>query len=1333
MLELFTRNPLLKKPLFFADTRRELSINGVGDELKMMGFEETRVSLVQHASMENGGLDSQDMNSGGDGMKATGSRLGFLSEGASNDSLQGNSNCNVKDEIRVPLNSESKDDPVKEGIRVPFASGTISYSVEEENRVSLDSRADSCSLKEEERAHLISETQSKDKRFKVRGSNSRRDAVKNGNSKLGFSSSDEKSELTSQVGPGHPSSYSSLPDTTKHSTNQTTVSSGPNKSQDESCGPPCTDTNTENYEQRSMDSGLGTHSKGEETNLGSPSVDYSDPGGDTLKVDFSTQVGFGGLSYQHSSSNIDSYIADDNFRVPISINDSEKYSLKRFKLGDMVWGKVKSHPWWPGHIYNEAFASVSVKRNRREGYALVAFFGDSSYGWFDEMELIPFEPNYAEKSHQTSSRAFMKAVEEAVDEVGRRRALGLACRCRRPNNFRPTSVEGYFAVDVEDYEVGGVYSTKQIKDSRDSFQPMEFISFVRSMGVMPRSSEHKTLEGIKNMTTVLAYRKAVFEEFDDTYAQAFGMQPVRPSATDPSKHAEIAPRAPLSGPLVIAEALGEKKSSSKLAKSKDLLKKDKYLFKRRDEPNEHPSITSKESQARQAKLEHAFDFEEDESYAPAASNYIFQKRNPPNDTKAEYKEPRDQDARPSSREVTPEPKTMSIAKETGKVQSVSDKGKGVAHSDSIGEADQAPHSQDGPLTAMESIARLPENHSSVPVNNMTEKSVFPEMNKLNGTSSRVSFAEPTLSLRSEVSESSDSSRAGNFSGNSVAEIFRLEDKKAEAVGPKTSQISTSGAQSKGPSKLYKKISGQSDVSLAVKKVKGLKRVASDMEGGEMKKKKKKVKDSDAKASHEVPRVRKEGEAVLKKPVIQGVALSSTPSDGGPAIELMLSQLLEDLMCLTLDPFHGRERNCATNVRKVFLKFRSLVYQKSLNPVGTEPELPDPHPPKLAGNRASFPESSEPETLKRAKALKTVDKSGNDLAKPSRKRSISDQGQNANSDAARRMKKLKELKSIVQAKQSGQKLPDSTQKAAESSQKMPDSSDRKLESGKAPAILVEPTVLSMKFPEGRGLPSEPQLRATLARFGPLDLSGTRFFRRSGICRVVFRYKKSAQAAYNSAMRSSFFGPGVNYMLKEVQNKPQQATEPQENLADSGKPGFSSERQAVKLKSILKKPAAEEAPGGTPREGPRVKFLLAAEESRGKHSSSAGAISDADVNNNFKPGFGSSSSSPIASSSGSGSGSSSVGSGLLPLPVNVSSFDESVGMSYVGKGYAQYPQQQHAGFRYNEGRDAKMGSEGEERESRGGVDISRQMLNLLMRCSDIVSDVKCALGYVPYHPL
>nr|KYP71216.1 Putative oxidoreductase GLYR1 [Cajanus cajan] len=285
------------------------------------------------------------------------------------------------------------------------------------------------------------------------------------------------------------------------------------------------------------------------------------------------------------------------------------------EVGDMVWGKVKSHPWWPGHIYNEAFASPSVRRSKREGHFLVAFFGDSSYGWFEPAELIPFDANFAEKSQQTNSRTFLRAVEEAVDEACRRRGLGLACKCRNGANFRPTNVEGYFCVDVEDHEPGGLYSDLQIRKARNGFKPSEALAFVKQLAVAPHDSGHGSIEFSNNKATLSAYRKAVFEQFDETYAQAFGVQPMRP--THPQSKPLGQPgnvrhptRAPLSGPLVTSEAWGGGKSTTKSVKVKESLKKDKYLLKRRDDPNNSVQLAYNEEKS------------------DAAARYVFQKRAP---------------------------------------------------------------------------------------------------------------------------------------------------------------------------------------------------------------------------------------------------------------------------------------------------------------------------------------------------------------------------------------------------------------------------------------------------------------------------------------------------------------------------------------------------------------------------------------------------------------------------------------------------------------------------------------------------------------------------------
>lgn len=232
-----------------------------------------------------------------------------------------------------------------------------------------------------------------------------------------------------------------------------------------------------------------------------------------------------GSQYNSLLSEFDDYVANEKS----GLTGTSRALIFGFEVGDLVWGKVKSHPWWPGHIFNEAFATSQVRRTRREGHILVAFFGDSSYGWFDPAELIPFDPNYSEKSRQTTSRNFVKAVEEAVDEASRRCAVGLSCKCRNPYNFRATNVEGYFAVDVPDYEPYAVYSANQISKSRDSFKPSETLAFIKQMAVLPFGGDPKNLDFVKDRATVFALRKAAFEEFDETYAQAFGVRSGRQS------------------------------------------------------------------------------------------------------------------------------------------------------------------------------------------------------------------------------------------------------------------------------------------------------------------------------------------------------------------------------------------------------------------------------------------------------------------------------------------------------------------------------------------------------------------------------------------------------------------------------------------------------------------------------------------------------------------------------------------------------------------------------------------------------------------------------------
>lgn len=154
-----------------------------------------------------------------------------------------------------------------------------------------------------------------------------------------------------------------------------------------------------------------------------------------------------------------------------------------FEVGVLVWGKVKSHPWWPGRTIDEATASSSVKQTKIVGFLFVAFFGDNTDGWLVTTELLLFELHYHEKS-KIQTQAFLVAVQEAIYKVNKRAAPGLACRCLDPFNFKPASAPGLLQVDLCGYKEGAIYSMDQVEWSPEEF-PVEMLSFLQQLGLRP--------------------------------------------------------------------------------------------------------------------------------------------------------------------------------------------------------------------------------------------------------------------------------------------------------------------------------------------------------------------------------------------------------------------------------------------------------------------------------------------------------------------------------------------------------------------------------------------------------------------------------------------------------------------------------------------------------------------------------------------------------------------------------------------------------------------------------------------------------------------------------
>lgn len=121
--------------------------------------------------------------------------------------------------------------------------------------------------------------------------------------------------------------------------------------------------------------------------------------------------------------------ADTSENKDLEMEDLGDEGYGGFSVGDFVWGKIKSHPWWPGRIYDPSDASDFALKLRQKNRLLVAYFGDGTFAWCHPSQLKPFEENFEDMVKQSSSRAFVNSVQEAVNEVGRLMDLKISSSC----------------------------------------------------------------------------------------------------------------------------------------------------------------------------------------------------------------------------------------------------------------------------------------------------------------------------------------------------------------------------------------------------------------------------------------------------------------------------------------------------------------------------------------------------------------------------------------------------------------------------------------------------------------------------------------------------------------------------------------------------------------------------------------------------------------------------------------------------------------------------------------------------------------------------------------
>ncbi|KAK9724051.1 hypothetical protein RND81_05G044500 [Saponaria officinalis] len=185
-------------------------------------------------------------------------------------------------------------------------------------------------------------------------------------------------------------------------------------------------------------------------------------------------------------------VRDLDSSVVKRVNKSRKKG--GFCAYDLVWGKVRSHPWWPAQIFEPDDASEQAKKHYRSKSYLVAYFGDQTFAWNDEAKLKPFAPHFSQMAKQSSAEAFRHAVDCALDEAARRAEFGLSCHCIADDVYSKLKVQVVKNAGIR--EKSHIQKGGDILYTASSFEPVKFLDYVKNLAQVPHLKDRVGLEHV---------------------------------------------------------------------------------------------------------------------------------------------------------------------------------------------------------------------------------------------------------------------------------------------------------------------------------------------------------------------------------------------------------------------------------------------------------------------------------------------------------------------------------------------------------------------------------------------------------------------------------------------------------------------------------------------------------------------------------------------------------------------------------------------------------------------------------------------------------------------
>lgn len=165
------------------------------------------------------------------------------------------------------------------------------------------------------------------------------------------------------------------------------------------------------------------------------------------------------------------------------VNVKSPPSKPEFSVSDLVWGKVRSHPWWPGQIFDPLASSEKAKKYFKKDSYLIAYFGDKTFAWNEVSRIKPFRSHFSQMEKQSTMEEFRYAVECALEEVSRRVEFGLVCSC--------ISDEVYAKLKTQIIVNAGITEESSRRHGGDnslnatSLEPVELLKYIKALAQLP--------------------------------------------------------------------------------------------------------------------------------------------------------------------------------------------------------------------------------------------------------------------------------------------------------------------------------------------------------------------------------------------------------------------------------------------------------------------------------------------------------------------------------------------------------------------------------------------------------------------------------------------------------------------------------------------------------------------------------------------------------------------------------------------------------------------------------------------------------------------------------